>query len=125
MLGYMSQQQGMYDYFSVLEFLLFCVIKRIEGKRVEKTDWGIAWWSKSDLGKKLKSSRISWWYEATCVVYAGITEWITDFDIRWANGRTQPEKRIRKYISSIFGNKIVLIATHVVSDVECIVKEIM
>ena len=50
---------------------------------------------------------------------------LDELDIRWANGRTQPEKRIRKYISSIFGNKIVLIATHVVSDVECIVKEIM
>ena len=49
---------------------------------------------------------------------------LDELDIRWANGRTQPEKRIRKYISSIFGN-IVLIATHVVSDVECIVKEIM
>ena len=33
--------------------------------------------------------------------------------------------RIRNYISSISENKIVLIATHVVSDVECIAKEIL
>lgn len=60
-----------------------------------------------------------------------LNEWqiliLDEPDIRWANGRAWSEKRIRirKYISSIFGNKIVLIATHVVSDVECIVKEIM
>ena len=35
-LGYMPQQQGLYDRFSALA--LFCSIKRIEGKGVEKAD---------------------------------------------------------------------------------------
>lgn len=128
MLGYMPQQQGIYDDFTGEQFLWYmAALKGLKRKEAKETiDWTLEIVNlKQSRYKKLKS--YSGGMKQRILIAQALLNNppILIMDEPTAGLDPKERIRIRNFISEISKDKIVLIATHVVSDIEYISKEIL
>ena len=128
LLGYMPQQQGLYDDFTGEKFLWYmAALKGMKKKdariQIERT-LGLVNLT-DDRYKKLKSYS-GGMKQRILIAQALLNDpKILIMDEPTAGLDPKERIRIRNFISEISKDKIVLLATHVVSDVEYISKEII
>ena len=128
LLGYMPQQQGLYDDFTGEKFLWYMAALKGMKKRdariqIERT-LGLVNLT-DDRYKKLKSYS-GGMKQRILIAQALLNDpKILIMDEPTAGLDPKERIRIRNFISEISKDKIVLLATHVVSDVEYISKEIL
>lgn len=128
LLGYMPQQQTIYPSFTGWEFLSYmAVLKEVPKKEVrERVCWAAQQVNLQDeLRKKLHA--YSGGMKQRILLAGAILNHpkLLILDEPTAGLDPRERIRIRNLISSISSDKIVLIATHVVSDVEYISKEVI
>lgn len=128
LLGYMPQQQGLYEDFTGEQFLWYmAALKGLRHKEAQNTienTLGIVN-LKEDRHKKLKS--YSGGMKQRILIAQALLNnpKILIMDEPTAGLDPKERIRIRNFISEISKDKIVLLATHVVSDVEYVSKEIL
>lgn len=128
LLGYMPQQQTIYPSFTGWEFLSYmAVLKEVPKKEVrERVCWAAQQVNLQDeLFKKLHA--YSGGMKQRILLAGAILNnpKLLILDEPTAGLDPRERIRIRNLVSSISSDKIVLIATHVVSDVEYISKEVV
>lgn len=128
LLGYMPQQQGLYDDFTGEKFLWYMAalkgLKRREAQSIIKQSLEVVnlW---QDRFKKLRSYS-GGMKQRILIAQALLNDpKILIMDEPTAGLDPKERIRIRNFISEISRDKIVLLATHVVPDVEYISKEIL
>ncbi len=128
LLGYMPQQQGLYDEFTVERFLWYmAALKGIPRRQARETiDGAIKTVNlERDRFKKLKGCS-GGMKQRVLIAQALLNDpKILIMDEPTAGLDPNERTRIRSFFSEISKDKIVLVATHVVSDVESISKEIL
>lgn len=128
LLGYMPQQQGIYDDFTGEKFLWYmAALKGLGRKEAKETIERILTVVnlQADRYKKLKSYS-GGMKQRILIAQALLNDpKILIMDEPTAGLDPKERIRIRNFISDISKDKIVLLATHVVSDVEYISKEIL
>lgn len=128
LLGYMPQQQGLYDEFTGEKFLWYMAalkgLKRREAQdRIKQLLEVVNLWQ--DRFKKLRSYS-GGMKQRILIAQALLNDpKILIMDEPTAGLDPKERIRIRNFISEISRDKIVLLATHVVPDVEYISKEIL
>lgn len=127
-LGYMPQQQGYYEDFSAEAFLLYIAqlkgIHKKEAKEVVKKILRVV--NMSEHAKEPMGSFSGGMKQRILLAQALLNNpKILILDEPTAGVDPQERIRIRNFISEIAKNKIVILATHIVSDVESIAKEIL
>ena len=127
-LGYMPQQQNLYDDFTGEQFLWYMAsLKGLKRKQAKEKIAALLEVVnlKDDRFKKLKSYS-GGMKQRILIAQALLNEpQILIMDEPTAGLDPKERIRIRNFISEIARDKIVILATHVVSDVECIAKEIL
>lgn len=128
LLGYMPQQQGLYDDFTGEKFLWYMAalkrLKRREAREAVRHSLEVVnlW---QDRFKKLRSYS-GGMKQRILIAQALLNDpKILIMDEPTAGLDPKERIRIRNFISEISKDKIVLLATHVVPDVEFISKEIL
>ena len=128
LIGYMPQQQGIYDDFTGEKFLWYmAALKGLGRKEAKETIERILALVnlQADRYKKLKSYS-GGMKQRILIAQALLNDpKILIMDEPTAGLDPKERIRIRNFISDISKDKIVLLATHVVSDVEYISKEIL
>jgi len=127
-LGYMPQQQGLYDDFTLNRFLWYMAalkgLKKKEAK--EKITQLLETVNLTDAAHKKLGSFSSGMKQRALIAQALLNNpEILILDEPTAGLDPKERIRIRNFISEIAEDKIVLISTHVVSDIEFIAKEII
>ncbi len=127
-IGYMPQQQGVYKNFSVQRFLQYmCVLKNIpKEKIVSEVEKCLALVNLSERAQSKMGSLSGGMKQRVLIAQAllGSPE-ILIFDEPTAGLDPLERIRIRNLISKIAQDKIVIIATHVVPDIEFIATQIL
>lgn len=127
-IGYMPQQQGMYDYFTARRFLYYMADLKDMKKRKATEEMerylamvGLQSCADRHIGGYSGGMRQRLLFAAAMLGNPAIL--ILDEP----TAGLDPEERIRlrNYISEFAREKIVLLATHVVSDIECIAGEVL
>ncbi len=128
LLGYMPQQQTLYDNFTGEEFLWYMAAlkgmdkKSSKGKIAELLDM-VNLWSEKD--KKIGSFS-GGMKQRILIAQAMLNDpEILMMDEPTAGLDPSERIRIRNLLSTLSENKIIVIATHIVSDIEFIAKEIV
>ena len=127
-LGYMPQQQGLYDDFTLNRFLWYMAalkgLKKKEAK--EKITQLLETVNLTDTAHKKLGSFSGGMKQRALIAQALLNNpEILILDEPTAGLDPKERIRIRNFISEIAEDKIVLISTHVVSDIEFIAKEII
>ena len=127
-LGYMLQQQGLYDDFTLNRFLWYMAalkgLKKKEAK--EKITQLLETVNLTDAAHKKLGSFSGGMKQRALIAQALLNNpEILILDEPTAGLDPKERIRIRNFISEIAEDKIVLISTHVVSDIEFIAKEII
>ena len=128
LLGYMPQQQNLYPGFTGWDFLAYmAALKNIPGEETKKRVLEAAEQVNLQDELKKKLHAYSGGMRQRILLAAAV---INDpalliLDEPTAGLDPRERIRIRNLVSSISGNKTVIIATHVVSDVEHISREVM
>lgn len=127
-LGYMPQQQGLYDDFTLNRFLWYMAalkgLKKKEAK--EKITSLLETVNLTDAAHKKLGSFSGGMKQRALIAQALLNNpEILILDEPTAGLDPKERIRIRNFISEIAEDKIVLISTHVVSDIEFIAKEII
>ena len=127
-LGYMPQQQGMYDNFSGERFLYYVAslkgVKRREAREQIDKYLNMVGLTR-DKGHKLGG--YSGGMRQRLMFVAAMLGEPEILILDEPTAGLDPEERIkiRNYVSELSGERIVILATHVVSDIECIASEIL
>lgn len=127
-LGYMPQQQGFYEDFSAGAFLMYMAqlkgIKKREAKKKIQTLLDVV--NLSEAVHKKIGSFSGGMKQRVLLAQALLNDpEILILDEPTAGLDPKERIRIRNFISEIASDKIVILATHIVSDVESVAKEIL
>lgn len=127
-IGYMPQQQGVYDSFKLVEFLDY--MARLKGltkkQSAQKVDEVLRFVNLYELKNRKLKTLSGGMKQRVLIAQALLNDpKIVILDEPTAGLDPKERIRIRNLISQIGFNKIVIIATHVVSDIEFIAKELI
>ena len=127
-LGYMPQQQELYDDFTGENFLRYmAVLKGLEKKKIEESIYKVLQTVNLFKERHSKIKTYSGGMKQRLLIAQSLLNEpkILILDEPTAGLDPYERIRIRNFISEIAAQKIVILATHVVSDVENIAKEVM
>lgn len=126
--GYMPQQQKMYEDYSGTEFLAYMAVlkgvdRRIAGKDIEHLLHVVNLWEH----RNKKIGAYSGGMKQRIMLAAALLGKPEFLILDEPTAGLDPSERIniRNYIAEYAGEMIILFATHVVSDIECIAKEVI
>lgn len=127
-LGYMPQQQGLYDGFTGERFLNYIAVLKDVPKELIKAEIESAAVKVNlldELNKKI--SKYSGGMKQRLLIASTIlgSPELLIFDEPTAGLDPKERVRVKKLIKELSNNKIVIIATHIVPDIESIAKEII
>lgn len=127
-IGYMPQQQAIYDNFTGEEFMWYmAALKGLDKKQAESRIESLIAMVNLGEEKGKKIGSYSGGMKQRILIAQAL---LNDLDILIMDEPTaglDPSERIRirNFLSEISENKIIIIATHIVSDIEFIAKEII
>ncbi|MBE5887430.1 MAG: ABC transporter ATP-binding protein [Lachnospiraceae bacterium] len=127
-LGYMPQQQGCYEDFSAGAFLMYiCKLKGLSKKEsLKKIDEILSVVNLSEYRNERIGGFSGGMKQRLLLAQSLLNDpKILILDEPTAGVDPQERINIRNFISEIASDKIVLLATHIVSDVEAVAKEIV
>lgn len=128
LLGYMPQQQGYYEDFSAAAFLMYMArLKGMRKKEAEKRVQELLSVVNLEEYRKEKVGAFSGGMRQRLLLAQALLNnpKLLILDEPTAGVDPQERIRIRNFISEIAAERIVILATHIVSDVESIASEIL